>query len=75
VASNPPPTDEEIVAEWLKMREFFDETYPWDKKTRTPTAEELRILIRCTADIHNTSCYQEGTCCNRSAKGCAYKEK
>lgn len=63
-----------LQEKWLRTYKFFAETYGWSLEPQIPEEKVLAVLELCTADIHNTTCFQEGHCVSRRSRGCGYKK-
>ncbi len=64
-----------LQEEWIDIQRFLIETYPWfQKKDQIPEEAALEKLARCKVNVHNSSCFQEGTCFNPQSPVCGMKE-
>lgn len=58
----PEPKLGDLQQQWLEGQNTFKETYASHIIPTLPSEDELKMLIECRESVHNSSCYQEGTC-------------
>lgn len=65
-----------LQKQWFDQQKGLRKTYFWlNKIGKIPKEKNLEILNKCCVLGFNTSCFEEGVCCDPNNPLCANKEK
>jgi len=64
----------DIVSRWRLIQNHLDFMYHHRTRPKEPSKDELDKLNDCDVEMHNSSCFEEGTCLYPFRKGCGFKK-